>query len=1039
LQGIDVETSDRIKKRIQTLSDSSCNLSTGIDAKESSEPLPTGLLRPCSLTRTSVGGSDETVFATGSAEPPYKLPKNASQVEPDQKTTPQYYNQSYYRWQKEIGRFGGLANLFKFSDYIEPGDNVVDFGCGGGFLLNHITCRQKLGVEINPHAREEAEKNGVRTVQSVEEIPEGSADIIISNHALEHVPDPVQTLKELLRALKPGGRMVFVVPHQDVREAFDARDINKHLYTWNPQTLGNLFQYAGAEIILVDLIQHQWPPNYIELHQRLGTEKFHALCRQHARQNGNYQIRVVAQKPLSHPAPEFFGKNETPVILITYNRPVHTAHVLEALRRHGRKELYIFSDGPKNPGDLQKVEEIRKLIHAIDWCRPVVIERNENFGLARSIIGAVDKVFEKHERLILLEDDCVPQAYFFHFVEACLERYQCHDRIFGISGYTVQLPQKILEEYPYDLYFFPRIGSWGWATWKRAWRYRVLDLGRALNKAAEWGIDLAQGGDDIPDMLKDMSKGVLRDVWTLNWVVSVYLQRGYFIYPTRSHIENIGMDGSGIHCGATRRFVTSISDVRPSRFPTDVILHEGIHASFRRYYDRKKKPPISGRKTVGPLKVVHLCVQDFGGAGKAAYRLHKGLAMAGIDSRMLVMNKQSGDPSVRVLPSTYHGGVAHCVDVAQYQSPLWSKQVRRWETLLSKYPQRPAGLEMHTDGESDIRLELVEEVRQADIVNLHWVAGQLNIPAAPTALKDKRLVWTLHDMNPFTGGCHYSWSCLGYTQQCGSCQQLGSQEAEDLSRRVWLEKQAAYRAMNFQVVTPSRWLAECVRCSSLMRRLPIVTIPNGVPLDIFKPHPRAEARQLFGIDSSAKVVLFGADSVLNARKGIGYLMEAINKYTETGRHRNIAFAFFGRFPKGLRFTARCPVYNLGSIHDERMLAMAYSAADAYAIPSLEDNLPNTGLEALACGVPVVGFRLGGIPDIIEHEKTGFLVKPKDIDGLVHALDWVTSAEIHGAQLLHNCRAKAEREYGLSGQAKAYQDLYEAICGVGEDNRVAQTG
>jgi glycosyltransferase involved in cell wall biosynthesis/SAM-dependent methyltransferase/predicted O-methyltransferase YrrM len=945
----------------------------------------------------------------------------------------QYYDQTYFDWQKEIGQFGGWANLFKFAEHIQPDHHVVDFGCGGGFLLGHIACRQKLGVEVNPHARAEAQKHGIPTVATAEEIPEGWADTIISNHALEHVSDPVGTLKQLLHGLKPGGRMVFVVPHQDVREAFNSNDRNKHLFTWNPQTLGNLFQHVGMEVGSVDLIQHQWPPNYLELNRRLGPDSFHAACRKHAQQNGNYQIRVVARKPSAFRPHALAGKSETPVVLMAYNRPQHTAQVLEALRRHGRRELYVFSDGPKNPGDSPHVEDVRKLISAIDWCRPVIVEREENLGLARSITSAVDQVFEQHDRIILLEDDCVPQTYFFQFVEDCLDRYQDHDRIFGISGYTVQHPQTILDDYPYDLYFSPRIGSWGWATWKQRWRYRVPDLRRAWNKAIECGIDLSQGGDDVPDMLRAMLNGTLTDVWTLNWLISVYLQRGYFIYPTRSHIRNIGMDGSGVHCGATTRFASSLAENRPSRYPSDVSIHEGLHVSFRRYYDRKRMPRLRPQDIQHRLRVVHLCAQDFGGAGKAAYRLHKGMESVGVDSTMTVMNKQSGDPSVKVLPSIYKADVVHCGDVPQYVSPIWKKQLKRWETLLSGYPQRPRGLEMYTDAHSDLQLEFVDEIRRADIVHLHWVAGQLNIPAAPAAFRDKRLVWTLHDMNPFTGGCHYAGDCQGYIGQCGCCPQLRSQDPEDLSHRIWRQKQAAYRSMNFQLVTPSRWLAQCVRCSSLMNRFSVATIPNGLPLDIFKPHPKAEARGFFGIDLSAKVVLFGADSVLNARKGIAYLVEALNRYAATGRKREIAFAFFGETPEGFRVPADCPVYKMGSIRDEKILAMAYSAADAFVIPSLEDNLPNTALEALACGVPLVGFNIGGIPDLIERGKTGYLAAPNDVDGLMRAMDYVMSEEMLSVQLSQNCRAKAEREYDLECQASAYLNLYEALGkdGTGE--------
>ena len=153
-------------------------------------------------------------------------------------------------------------------------------------------------------------------------------------------------------------------------------------------------------------------------------------------------------------------------------------------------------------------------------------------------------------------------------------------------------------------------------------------------------------------------------------------------------------------------------------------------------------------KVAGTIKIVHLCTQDYGGAGKAAYRLHKGLQKIGVDSTMLVVNKQSGDPSVKILPSEYLGPVTQCLDVPTYGSPLWQQQMLRWQNQLTKYPNRPVGLEMFTDALSDIQLDQVQEIRDADIINLHWVAGVLDYPNATLTLRDKKIVWTLHDMNP---------------------------------------------------------------------------------------------------------------------------------------------------------------------------------------------------------------------------------------------------------------------------------------------------
>ena len=277
--------------------------------------------------------------------------------------------------------------------------------------------------------------------------------------------------------------------------------------------------------------------------------------------------------------------DNTPVILIAYKRAWHTAQVLNSLKEHNIQNLFIFSDGPKDNNDLSDVYETRLLFQRIDWTTPTIIEQNKNIGLAKSIVGAVNYVFTKYDRLILLEDDCVPQKYFFDFIGECLDKYENNEKVFGISGYTVPVPESILKKYPYDLYFFPRIGSWGWATWKRAWQHFEPDLSFAYNKAKESSIDLSQGGSDIPVMIRNMLNGNLTDVWTLNWVLSVYLQKGYYIYPTTSHIENIGWDGSGTHCSNADTAQNLFFEKKPERYSDDVCLNQNIYTTFRSYYD----------------------------------------------------------------------------------------------------------------------------------------------------------------------------------------------------------------------------------------------------------------------------------------------------------------------------------------------------------------------------------------------------------------------------------------------------------------------
>lgn len=207
------------------------------------------------------------------------------------------YDKDYFNWQKSLGAFGGKANIFKFEPFISRTDRVLDFGCGGGFVLENLDCAAKVGVEINDVAREFAFSRGLTVYKFVSEVPDNFATVIISNHALEHVECPLDIVKSLLPKLERGGKAVVVVPHQGPGEKYQEHDRNQHLYTWNPQTLGNLFEIAGYRHIVVSLIRHRWPPGYTKIYSILGSRAFNTLSRLYAIYKGNYQIRIVAQRP----------------------------------------------------------------------------------------------------------------------------------------------------------------------------------------------------------------------------------------------------------------------------------------------------------------------------------------------------------------------------------------------------------------------------------------------------------------------------------------------------------------------------------------------------------------------------------------------------------------------------------------------------------------------------------------------------------------------------------------------------------------------
>tara|TARA_X000000368_G_C22855954_1_gene634310 strand:- start:137 stop:775 length:639 start_codon:yes stop_codon:yes gene_type:complete len=208
-----------------------------------------------------------------------------------------HYDEKYFEWQKKCGLIGGYLNKFKFENYVADSDILMDFGCGGGFLLDNFENKKKIGFEINRFAWEEIKKKGIDVYDNFEDISNDSIDTIISNHAMEHVPLPLESLKNLYKKLKPNGKIIIVIPCEQPTERgfyYSPNDINQHLHTWCPMTFGNLASLAGFEINECLPFQHQWLPTYQSDYK---NEDFHEKCIQYAKKNKNIQIKLVATKP----------------------------------------------------------------------------------------------------------------------------------------------------------------------------------------------------------------------------------------------------------------------------------------------------------------------------------------------------------------------------------------------------------------------------------------------------------------------------------------------------------------------------------------------------------------------------------------------------------------------------------------------------------------------------------------------------------------------------------------------------------------------
>lgn len=407
-----------------------------------------------------------------------------------------------------------------------------------------------------------------------------------------------------------------------------------------------------------------------------------------------------------------------------------------------------------------------------------------------------------------------------------------------------------------------------------------------------------------------------------------------------------------------------------------------------------------------------------GGAARAAYRLHSGLRYIGHESTMYVQHGR-GDGIVKYSPK-----------VSRHKSVLariWRRGLIELKFLPWTFEQyaasRPAGLEIYTEARSQFGVDILRGLPPGEVINLHWVANFVDYKVLPL-LANKPLVWTLHDMNPFTGGCHYDDGCPKYLESCGACPQLGSQKGYDLSRKVFLQKQAAFRQLDpdrFHVVAPSRWLAEEASRGTLMKPFSCTVIPNGLNTDVFAPRNTAGLREALAIAEDSKVILFVADSIENRRKGMQHLLDALAALRDSDK---VTLLSVGRGE--VKIPGLFRHIRIGRIEDDRLLSMIYSLADVFVIPSVQDNLPNTVLESISCGTPVVGFDVGGIPDMVMNDETGILVKQGDVSGLKSAIEGILSNASLREAMASNCRMLALREFSEAVQAKRYVSLYESI-------------
>lgn len=289
---------------------------------------------------------------------------------------------------------------------------------------------------------------------------------------------------------------------------------------------------------------------------------------------------------------------------------------------------------------------------------------------------------------------------------------------------------------------------------------------------------------------------------------------------------------------------------------------------------------------------------------------------------------------------------------------------------------------------------------------------------------DCPVVWTLHDMWAFTGGCCYAGDCKAYFRSCGSCPQLNSGSGRDISYQIWNRKLRHLKKINLTVVSPSRWLAECAKLSFLFRDVRVEVIPNGLDLTQFKPIDKKIAREILGLPLNRKFILFGAmNAASDSRKGFQNLQPALQQLAVNKDTEKAELIVFGSSQPADPPDFGLQTRYLGRLHDDVSLALLYSAADVFVAPSIQENLANTVMEALACGTPCVAFDIGGMPDMIEHRLNGYLARPFEPSDLAAGIAWVLSDDSRCSALARRAREKAEAEFEIQSVAGRYAKLY----------------
>ena len=403
-----------------------------------------------------------------------------------------------------------------------------------------------------------------------------------------------------------------------------------------------------------------------------------------------------------------------------------------------------------------------------------------------------------------------------------------------------------------------------------------------------------------------------------------------------------------------------------------------------------------------------------GGAAIAAGRLTEALKSHGIKAKMLVRDKQTD----RISTVALGGGWKQVRKFVWERVVIWINSHFRRERLFS--------VDIANTGNDITRLP---EFKEADLIHLHWInQGMLSLKVIRKILASgKPVVWTMHDMWACTGICHHARTCTAFHSECAACPMIYSQKRKDLSTRIFRQKQRLYASGGIHFVTCSHWLEGMAKQSALLANQPVSVIPNPISTTLFHPMKQTEARQKLALPTEGKLILFGSVKLTDKRKGIDYMVEACRLLAKQhpALKEQLALVAVGMHAAELQPLVPFKVHNMGYVREEHQLVEIYNAADLYVIPSLDENLPNTIMEAMACGTPCVGFPTGGIPEMIDHLKNGYLTKEHSAEQLAEGIYTLLTTPAYES-LSHEAVAKVNACYSERSVANQYGQLYAKL-------------